>query len=99
MPPDFGALIPIFGMVTGILTTGLFFWGVVGLAQSPVGVAFARRIQGRHGSSDPEVLAELRSVREQLDVLRQELTETQERLDFTERLMAQARPPERLPQG
>lgn len=92
-------MVPIFGMITGIFTTGLFFWGIVKVAQSQVGTAFARRIQGVHGGADPELLAEVRYVHEQLDSLRQELMETQERLDFAERLLAQVRTPDKLPHG
>ncbi len=97
MPPDTGALVPIFGMVTGVLTTALFFWVVVKVAQSPIGAALARRIHGRGGAVDPELLAEVNQMQDQLDRLRQDLTETQERLDFAERMLAQARTPERLP--
>jgi hypothetical protein len=54
------------------------------LAVSPVGKAIAERI--RHGprgaaEPDPELIAEL-------DRLRQDVTELQERLDFAERLLA-----------
>jgi hypothetical protein len=91
MGPMFGNMIPIFGMITGILTTGVFFWGVVQLARSPIGQALARRIQGRHGSPDGEVLADMAAMRDQMDFLQQQVTETQERLDFTERLLAQQR--------
>jgi hypothetical protein len=64
------------------------------LAVSPVGKAIAERI--RHGprgvgEPDPEVIAEL-------DRLRQDVTELQERLDFAERLLAQRQPRE-LPGG
>jgi hypothetical protein len=90
-------LIPIFGMITGILTTGLFFWGVVQLARGPVGQALARRLQGRHGAVDPEVLQELVALREQVDVLQQQLVETQERVDFTERLLTRGRQDAREP--
>jgi hypothetical protein len=84
-------LIPVFGMVTGIITTGLFFWGVVQLARGPVGQALARRIQGRHGVADADLQADMLAVRDQLDFMQQQLSETQERLDFTERLLAQHR--------
>lgn len=93
MGPMFGNLIPVFGMITGIVTTGLFFWGVVQLARSPIGQALARRIQGRHGVMDAETQADLAAMRDQMDYLQQQLAETQERLDFTERLLAQQRQP------
>jgi len=93
--PD--TLVPIFGMITGLITTGLLFWGIVKLAQSQVGSALARRIQGHSGGADAEFAAELNYLRDQLDGLRHELTETQERLDFAERMLAKGRTPERLP--
>ena len=94
-----GDLVPIFGMFTGIVTTGLMFWGIVKLAQSQVGAALARRIQGHHGAPDPELMAEVSYMHEQLDSLRQELMETQERVDFAERMLAQGRSPDQLPHG
>lgn len=84
-------MIPVFGMITGIVTTGLFFWGVVQLARSPIGQALARRIQGRHGAGDADLQADVLAMRDQLDYMQQQLSETQERLDFTERLMSQQR--------
>lgn len=95
-----GELIPIFGMLTGIVTTGLFFWGVIGVARSPIGQAFARRIQGKYGTSnDPEVLEAISVLRDQVDSLHQQLIETQERLDFTERLLSKERQPRQLSEG
>jgi hypothetical protein len=38
-------------------------------------------------------------LREEVEVLRRELSDTQERLDFAERLLAQGREPEHLPKG
>jgi hypothetical protein len=85
MIPD---IIPLFGMLTGIITTGLFFWGVVQVVRSPVGQALARRIQGRYApSGDSDLLAEVAALRDQVDSLQQQLIETQERVDFTERLL------------
>ncbi len=86
-----GEMIPIFGMITGIILTGAFVWGIVKVAQSPIGEALARRIQGRHGGPDPELAAELSQVRDQVDGLQQQLYEAQERIDFTERLLTQGR--------
>ena len=88
-------LIPIFGMITGlgIILGGIF--GVVRLTQGPVGQALARRIQG-HAAGDPELAADLAELREQVDLLRHQLEETAERLDFTERLLSQQRPAARI---
>jgi hypothetical protein len=89
MDPE--GLIPIFGMITGILTTGLVFWGIVQVARSPIGQAIGRRLQGRHGQGDSELAAEVAALRDQVDVIQQQLVETQERLDFTERLLTRGK--------
>ena len=63
------------------------------LSTSPVGKAIAERI--RHGpapSQDPAVLDEL-------DRLRHDLIELQERMDFAERLLAQSREPGQVGRG
>jgi hypothetical protein len=86
-----GDLVPIFGMITGVIISAAFFWGLVKVAQSPVGEALARRIQGRHGGPDPELLAELSQLRDQVEALQNQLYEAQERIDFTERLLTQGR--------
>ena len=83
--------IPLFGMLTGIITTGLFFWCVVQVARSEIGQALARRIHGRQGAIDSEVLAELGALRDQVEYFSQQLTETQERVEFTERLLSRGR--------
>lgn len=71
------------------------------LAISPIGQAIASRIRSAAPSSDAEVqrLQEgQQAVLEELESLRQEVTEMQERLDFAERLLAQTREGARLPQ-
>lgn len=76
--------------VEGILAIIFIFGGgtLFLLAVSPVGKAIAERI--RHGKTDtfgtdPEVLAEL-------DRLRQDVTDLQERVDFAERMLAHKQP-------
>lgn len=90
-------LVPIFGMITGLVITLAGIFGFVRLAQGPVGQALARRIQGHAGDAD--VAAEVAELREQVEQVRHQLEETQERLDFAERLLSQQRPAERLPGG
>lgn len=66
--------------------------GLVGLSFSPIGRALARRVAG--GKDDAEesaALAEVDALREEVQSLRKELGDVQERLDFAERLLAQAR--------
>ena len=93
-------LIPIFGMLTGVLMTGLFCWGVIEVARSPVGQALARRIQGKYGPGhDPALLDEVSALHDQVDALQQQLMETQERVDFTERLLSGERQSRQLSEG
>lgn len=79
-------IVPVFGMITGILTIGFMSWGLVRVASGPVGQALARRVQGRH--ADGDMAGDVEALREQVEVLQQQLAETQERVDFTERLLA-----------
>lgn len=91
-----GEAVPIFGMVTGMaITLGVIF-GFVRLAQGPVGQALARRIQG-HAGADSELAADVAELREHVDLLRRQLEETQERVDFAERLLSQQGPAPRIP--
>lgn len=78
--------------------------GLVGIAFSPIGAAIARRIGGNR--TDPSELEELRSeihdLRAELDEMRGrvgQVDELQGRLDFAERLLAQARSQGALPDG
>ena len=50
-------------------------------------------------AADPQTSERLQALEHEVGSLRQELGEAQERIDFTERLLAQQRPPERLDQG
>lgn len=77
-----------------ILAIILIFGGgtLLALAHSPIGKALAARIRGElppGAGADPAVLDEL-------DRLRQEMTEVQERLDFAERLLASRAEPAML---
>jgi hypothetical protein len=71
-------LIPILGILVGAFA--LFI-------RSHLGHALADRIAGRTGES-PALEAEVRELRAEVEALRGELTETQERLDFTERMLS-----------
>lgn len=72
-----------------ILAIILIFGGgtAIGLAFSPVGRALAERIRG----GSPEGAGTDPAVIEELERMRQEMSELQERVDFTERLLAQKR--------
>ncbi len=81
---DILAIIVIFGGGTAFL-----------LAISPIGRAIAHRIRGGGEAGSDKTLEELRdsqmAVLEDLDVLKQEVNELQERLDFTDRMLAKHR--------
>ena len=68
-----------------------FSLGSVGIAFSPVGKALARRLGGRDEALEGAALTEVDALREDVAALKAELGEVQERLDFAERLLAQAR--------
>lgn len=75
-------------IVTGI--PGLF------MLLTPVAKAWGRRLEGN--SVDTEELESLRGEVAELRALPERLQELEERLDFAERLLAQQRDPERLPE-
>lgn len=85
--------------IEGVLAVTFIFGGgtLFLLAISPVGKALADRI--RHGTqplgaggTEPEVLTEL-------EQLRADVGELQERVDFTERMLSQKQAGGRLPAG
>lgn len=64
------------------------------LAFSPIGRGLADRIRRRGGASEPDP-----AVLEELARLREDVAELHERVDFTERLLAQRNEASRLPSG
>jgi hypothetical protein len=92
--------------VEDILAIVLLFGGgsLFLLAISPIGRAIADRIRGTAGgAAGDEAVRRLhetqQAILDDLDGVRQELGEVQERLDFTERLLAQQREAGRLSVG
>jgi hypothetical protein len=77
----------------GILAIILIFGGGTAfvLSFSPVGRAFAARIRG----DDPAAATD-QELRAEVDQLRHDVADLQERLDFTERVLAQRPDPARL---
>jgi len=65
----------------------VFFTGLVVLSRTVIGKAIARRIGGDQQTGD-DVHQHLVELETEVALMRQELTETQERLDFAERLLA-----------
>jgi hypothetical protein len=66
--------------MTFFLSVALIF-----ISRSEIGRAIAQRIRG---GTDRETQLQLEDLRHEVAVLRQELGDTQERLDFAERLLA-----------
>ena len=79
-----------------ILALVLIFGGgiVIALGFSPIGKAVAERIRGRAPAAADA--AQLDGVVDELEQVRRELAELQERMDFAERLLAKQREAERL---
>jgi len=92
-------VVPIFGMITGIVITGFVVIG-------PVGRAIGRVIMHLFGVDrtpglSPGEVAEVRALLEdqggRLDALQRQVSDLAERQDFSERLLAQVRNQPRLP--
>jgi hypothetical protein len=83
--------------VEGVLAVTFIFGGgsLFLLAISPVGRAIANRIQGAGSAASKDTIKRLETAHEglieEMDHLRQDMVELQERLDFAERLLAQTR--------
>jgi hypothetical protein len=77
---DLGPLVPIVSIIMG----GLWM-----ISRGPVGRAYGRRISG--GPEQVEVQQQLAHLTDEVARLSQELSETQERLDFAERLLTRGR--------
>ena len=79
-----------------ILVPFFIFGGgaLVAVSFSPIGRALAERLRGRgaQAETDPALLAEM-------DDMRAQLSELQERVDFAERLLAKDREPRALEPG
>jgi hypothetical protein len=91
--PPWAMLSP--GQMTAIALAAII---VAGFILYPLVRALARRLEG--GRADGARLqAELQDLRGRVGELEGARNELEERLDFTERLLAQAREPDRLGQG
>lgn len=94
MTPD--TIVPVFGMVTGIVMMGIIVWGGVHVARGPIGQAIARWFGGTGDAPDPVLLEEVEHLRGGMARLESHVAELEERLDFAERLLAQRTEPARL---
>jgi len=88
-----------------ILAVTLIFGGgtLFLLSVSPIGRAIAERIKPGPQPFDQQKLERIEDAQlaivEELDLVRQEMNDIQERLDFTERLLARQRELGRLPEA
>ena len=76
-------------MVMGMAACAAYGFLVAG----PIGRALAKRLL----SSDESASPQFEEMRAAVQSIQAELAETHERLDFTERLLAQSRTPDQLP--
>jgi Tfp pilus assembly protein PilO len=77
-------------VIAALTATVIILW--------PIMRAFGRRMEGR-GAADPALRADVEQVHARLaemDTLQARVSELEERVDFTERLLAQNREPDRL---
>jgi hypothetical protein len=92
MGPD--VIVPVFGMITGIVITGLVIIGPPGRA---VGSIITYWLGGGRKKQEALPSGDLDEVHDRLDALQQQLAELAERQEFTERLLAKARQERGLP--
>jgi hypothetical protein len=83
-------LIPIFALA--IPVAGIIFYGLQKLARMRL-----EETRIRMGTLDKGSEVEIVALRDEVGELRREMGDVQERLDFAERLLSQAREAERLP--
>ena len=103
MPPDIpfdpnllfmtGSGAPMLVTIVGLslLAATVILW--------PIMRALARRLEGK-GATDPALRAEVEQLQHRLgevDFLQQRVAELEERLDFTERMLARGQAPAALP--
>lgn len=81
------AVIPVFGMLTGLIITGLIVIGPIGRA---IGDVIRHLFGGGH--KDAAVASgDLDELRDRLETLGRQVAELAERQDFSERMLAQVR--------
>ena len=92
--PPVEIIVPVFGMITGIIITGLLIIGPIGRA---IGSAITYWLGGGRRQREALPAPSLDEVHDRLDVLQQQVAELAERQEFTERLLAKGRQERGLP--
>ena len=94
--PPVEIVVPVFGMLTGIVVIGMVFMGPVGRA---IGSAISYWLAGGHRHQPALPPGDMDEVLDRLDTLQRQLGEIAERQDFSERLLAQGRQQPREGEG
>jgi hypothetical protein len=87
------------GVLTFAAVMAVIAGFIVVLSKTAIGQAVVDQIRGQAGGRDPEAQARLDAVEEEVAHLREQLSETQERVDFAERLLAKVRDAKQLGPG
>jgi len=99
IPPDpvivIQQIVPIFGMMTGVVITGFVVLGPVGRA---IGDVIRHWLGGGHRDQAALQGGDVDEIVGKLDAISHQVGELAERQDFAERMLAQVRK-ERLPGG
>ncbi len=88
----------VVAIIGAIPILGIMAWTAVKIL-APIGQAFANRLGGGHDGGHGLLEQRVDQLAEELEQLRTQLGETHERLDFTERMLAQGRTPDQLSRG
>ncbi len=89
------AIIPIFGMFTGIVITGMVVLGPIGRSIGEV----VRHLFGADKKDAALSAGDMDELRERFDVISHQIGEVSERQDFSERMLAQLRKDKALAGG
>jgi predicted RNase H-like nuclease (RuvC/YqgF family) len=89
-PGQVGVFIPIFALAIPIVA-------IISNGMQKVAKMRLEEAKARAGSVDPGMADEVQALHEEVSTLHRELEELNERMDFTERVLAQARERNRLP--
>ncbi len=89
-PGQLGVLVPVFALAIPIVA-------IISSALQKLARLRIEEARVRAGSLDAGTAAEVQALREEVTELHRDLEELNERMDFAERMLAQARERERLP--
>jgi hypothetical protein len=73
------------------------FAGLISFSFTPLGRALAKRLGGQ--AANPDLEERMAQLETNVERVRHELAESHERIDFTERALAQVREQRQLPSG